>query len=94
MTEYRDGVWSEPRVINALPINVQFFSASVSMNDRDSAIIVWAQNNSGIYKIEYNNAKWSAPVAVSNSGNARSPQVVINNKAIITWYTDGKLVGN
>ncbi len=92
MIEYRNGVWSEPRIINTTPFTPSS-PPEVSMNDGGNAIVVWSQDNSDIYKIEYSDGLWRTPVAVSNGGSAEYPQVVINNKgnAIITWYTSGKL---
>lgn len=96
ITEFRNGVWSEPFFIN-MNLFKAIFPPSVAMNDNGKAIIVWSQDD--IFKSEYNNGAWSQPVAVSVGGHAKYPNVLINNSGntIITWlfangsYLESKL---
>ncbi len=88
ITEYRNGVWSTPRIFNNL--NNISGRHSVAMNDQGYAVIAWESNNT-IYNSEYINGFWSGPMQISAANkDVNDPIVKINDigNGIIVWSED------
>jgi mRNA-degrading endonuclease HigB of HigAB toxin-antitoxin module len=96
-SEYRNGVWIHPANLtdNISPDGIGAFSPQVKMDDKGSALIVWAQSdgaNSQIFKSEYRNGVWIHPANLTDNISpdgkfAYVPQVEMDDKnnAIIVW---------
>jgi len=99
-SEYRNGVWTHPTSTAERfdPGGAHVNSQQIAMDDHGNAIIVWAQDQLGIYKSEYRNGVWTHPTSsvdrVNNNGTtgASLPQVAMDNNgnAVIVWQqSDG-----
>jgi hypothetical protein len=99
-SEYRNSVWTHPTTTAERfdPGGAHVMSQQTAVDGSGNAIIVWVQDQMGIYKSEYRSGVWSHPTSsadrVNNSGTtgASVPQVAMDNNgnAIIVWQqSDG-----
>ena len=97
-SEFRNGNWKHPiNFDDYINPSGGFFSTQpqVSMDNSNSAIIVWNQNVTGIqslFKSEYRNGKWTHPSGLEDNfspcgDHTNYPQVAMDNNgnAIISW---------
>ncbi|MEK6742248.1 MAG: hypothetical protein AABZ15_01485 [Nitrospirota bacterium] len=99
-SEFRNGVWSHPTSTAERfdPGGAHVNGHQAVMDDNGNTVIVWVQDQLGIYKSEYRNGVWTHPTSsldrVNNNSTtgATAPRVAMDNSgnAIIVWQqSDG-----